>query len=450
MRNYLAILFGKITGLIISLLHLGAGGTWPGEIALFISPGLLRYLAKQLKKSIVLVAGTNGKTTTSLMIKSILQNANYSVIHNASGANLLNGIISAFLEKTDWLGKFSIDYGVLEVDENSLPIVLHHIKPKVVICLNLFRDQLDRYGEVDTIAEKWMKSMKKLPVDTTVILNSDDPQIAYLGQNLKTKIVYFGLSNTEPSLKKHEHATDSIFCPQCGQRLSYEKIYFSHLGIWKCLKCQLVRPQPNFSKWMHALLGVYNKYNTLAAVAASKSLNIDEQTINKSLSMIAPAFGRQEEFEFRGKRVKIMLSKNPTGFNEIVKTVKNLNAKTILLALNDRIPDGRDVSWIWDVDFENMTDLHRSGADFRRLIITGDRCYDLGLRLKYSHEYQISTHSTSSGQAIKNQKLIIEPKLKKAISIALDQTQNNETLYILPTYSAMLEIRKILTGRKIL
>lgn len=435
------VILGKCISRISSLLHFGAGATWPGEVALRMSPHILSNLSSSLTKGIILVAGTNGKTTTSLMISHILRSRNKKVILNSSGANLLNGVVSALIQHASWEGNIDADFGVFEIDENSLPIVLRYMKPKAIVLTNLFRDQLDRYGEVDTITEKWKKALAKLPAETTIILNSDDPQIAYLGKDVACNVIYFGIEEEKYATAKKEHATDSIFCLHCGARLRYNQIYYSHLGDWYCPQCSEKRPTPNVTGWKSPLPGIYNEYNTLAAVSVAKALHIKDKDIQTSLATFQPAFGRQEEFEVDGptsslgdsgirgvkKKVKIFLSKNPVGFNESLKTIIELGAKHILLVLNDRIPDGRDVSWIWDVDFEMI-------PPSMTVVVSGERAYDLAVRMKYAG----------------NQRFITEPDLRKAISTGLEKTAANKVLYILPTYSAMLEVRKILTGRKIL
>ena len=422
-----AILIGKVSILVSRFFKLGYGGTWPGEIALTISPDILKHFSSKLKMGMVLVAGTNGKTTTSLMLKSILETAGFRVIHNISGANLLNGLVSAFINSASLFGHISgYDIAVFEIDENTLPLVVNKITPLIVICLNLFRDQLDRYGEVDVIADKWNNALTALPSSSTVILNSDDPQIAYLAKNLKAKVIFFGVNDPSSYRQKLEHATDSIFCLACFHRLHFSGIYFSHLGIWKCDHCGLERPKPDYHNWQSPLPGFYNRYNFLAAVAAASQLTIRTEIIKKTLKNFSPAFGRQEQFKYQGKQISIFLSKNPAGFNESLKTVISLKAATMLIVLNDNIPDGRDVSWIWDVDFENLPKQ-------MNIILSGTRVFDLALRLHYS-----------------GRQFITEENLENAINKSCQYLQYNQTLFCLPTYSAMLEIRKIITGKKIL
>ena len=527
------IIIGKLVQKVSCWTGLGAGGTWPGEIALKLSPRILQQFIPQLKKGVIVISGTNGKTTTALMIQKILEKSGHQVIHNASGANLLNGVVSVFIHKSNFSVKMNADWGGIEVDENVLLPIIHQInhhviarnpdvigmtkqsnkdkiatriasarndkseKKLIIGLLNLFRDQLDRYGEIDVIAEKWSQSLAALSAKTTVILNADDPQVAYLGKNLKLPVRYFGLDNPKYFLTTQEHATDSVFCVNCGKRLKYQGVYYSHIGIWRCASCGLTRPTPQIQKAISNLAGLYNQYNALAAATVAQELNVDQSTIDQVLNSFHPAFGRQEEFVINNRTIKIFLAKNPTGFNVALRTViefikkdsrfgsTNAQSSTeahskshpedirlssstvlsrfdkltvlslskdslskdsvearksrargndgvvILLVLNDRIPDGRDVSWIWDVDFETI-------PDSVKIVVSGDRVYDLALRIKYS-KFKIL-----------NSNLIIQPNLKEAFNQSLKLIDPKETLFILPTYSAMLEVRKILTGKKIL
>ena len=445
----LIIIIGKIVAALSRFFNIGAGGTWPGEIALILDKDFIKKMNRSVKKGIILIAGTNGKTTTSKIIQKILENEGKSnqVIRNRSGANLLNGIASALIKSADFFGQVKTNWAVFEVDENVLELALKELTPKIVVGLNLFRDQLDRYGEIDLIAEKWHRALKKLPSQTTVILNSDDPQIAYLGKELRADVVYFGLESQEYSKTKISHAADSIYCLFCGTRLDFKRVYFSHLGLWQCRKCGQKRPIPILSNWDWFLPGIYNRYNTLAAVLAAKNLGIKDKNIKIALKSFEPAFGRGEEFRLKGRKVKILLSKNPTGFNVTLQRIIEQKPKLVFLALNDRIPDGRDVSWIWDVDFEELV------QKVDCLIVSGDRAYDLGLRLKYAMINQKSKiknqkHLPVGRHGISKIKIIEE--LKSAIFYGLEKINKNETLYILPTYSAMLKVRKILRGRKIL
>jgi lipid II isoglutaminyl synthase (glutamine-hydrolysing) len=434
LRLGLAVSVAKGITFGVRQLNLGAASVLPGAIARKLEPQSLRLLTQQVKKGVILIAGTNGKTTTSLLLCEILQNQGYRIAHNSTGANLENGLVTALTESANAVGGLDVDYAILEVDENIVPKVLAPIQPQAIICLNLFRDQLDRYGEVDSISKRWTQAISTNSPNTTVISNADDPTLSYLGQQLSQKVVFFGLNEPEKYLKEFPHAVDSIYCPHCGHSLDYEGVYLSHLGEFNCPKCGFHRSQPalDSSKWSQVLVGLYNKYNTLAAATVAQELGIPETTIKETIKNFQAAFGRAEELEIDGKKVRILLSKNPVGTNETIRVVTESQDTTTLLVLNDRVQDGEDVSWIWDVDTEPL--VQRGGT----LIVSGDRVYDLALRLRYSE-----TSLTSKAN------LIVEPDLKQAIAIALEKTPTNETLHILPTYTAMLDVRETLTGKKI-
>ncbi len=441
-RSGLAVAVAKTTVTIIRGLGLGAGSVLPGKIALLLHPRLLSLLFQQLKFGSILIVGTNGKTTTSLLLRSMLESSGSDrrIVHNATGANLINGLVTALLENTNAIGQLEADRAILEVDENVLPLVLQECQPEFIVALNLFRDQLDRYGEVDTISQRWQKAIAPLPKDTKIILNADDPTLCYLGQKLSQKVLYFGLNEPELYLDEIPHAVDSIYCPNCGNLLNYRGVYLSHLGDYNCPKCGFAKSKPAFESkdYPQILIGVYNKYNTLAAALVAREIGIETEDILTAIKNFRAAFGRAEELTVEGKKVRILLSKNPVGMNETIRAVnaiqKNTQSSVTLLVLNDRTPDGTDVSWIWDVDTEQLIGLNGT------IIVSGDRVYDMALRLEYSRQ-----NKDRDGF-----ELIVQENLNQAIATALAKTPPRETLHILPTYSAMLEVRQILTGRKIL
>lgn len=434
------IVFAKFVSFLIQTFHLGAGATWSGEIALRLRPNILRTFAEQ-HKTIILVAGTNGKTTTVKMIETIFRKNGKKVVRNSSGANLDNGLVSTFIAHTGWNGKLNAQYFIFEVDEATVPIILRSVSPQTIVLINLFRDQLDRYGEVDAVAEKWLKVLCDLPATTNVFINGDDPQLAFLGGHLKANVKYFGLEDPDLFLPKMQHATDSIYCPKCGNRLTFGGVYFSHLGKFACGQCGFTHPAMSITgnDVESPLEGVYNVYNVMAATLVARSIGIGDKEIAAALSAFTPAFGRMEQITYEGKNVLILLSKNPTGFNESVRTVLTSKKRgPLLLLLNDRIPDGTDISWIWDVDFELLKDDEHliKQLDTRMIFVSGDRCYDMGLRLKYA--------------GVENGKMKISEDLEEAVTAAVSATGEKETLWVLATYSAMLDVRKILVGRKIL
>ncbi|MDB9383180.1 Mur ligase family protein [Nodularia spumigena CS-584] len=435
LRLGFAVSVAKSVTFIVKSLRLGAASVLPGSIARRIEPRLLELLSQQVKNGVILIAGTNGKTTTALLLCTILERQGYRIAHNSTGANLENGLMTALIENTTLLGTLNVDYAILEVDENIVPRVLKPLQPRIILCLNLFRDQLDRYGEVDSISKRWTKVISTLPLETVVIPNADDPTLSYLGQQLPQKVLFFGMNEPEHYLEAIPHAVDSIYCPSCGHSLDYQGVYLSHLGDFTCPQCGFSKSKPTLesSEWSQILVGLYNKYNTLAAVTAAKELGVEEAIIRDAVNNFQAAFGRAEDLVINNKRVRILLSKNPVGTNETIRVVTESSDKTTLLVLNDRTPDGTDVSWIWDVDTEKL--VQRGGT----LVVSGDRVYDLALRLRYSE---------NAGESTLN--LIVEEDLRQAIATALKHTPENETLHILPTYSAMLEVREVLTGRKIL
>lgn len=413
----------KLLSKVSKILKLGHGSTWPGHIALSLNKDVIKDVLQKSDCKVILVAGTNGKTTTAKMIETILTKSGHIVFHNESGANLVNGIASSVILNTNTNGKLDKDFAVFEVDEASLPLVLEELTPDILVVLNLFRDQLDRYGEVNIVFEKWQKALKTLSDKTSLVLNADDPRIFYLSKSSKQKSFFFGL---DEKLTERNGAKDSTYCPNCGKELSFSKKTFSHLGIWQCKKCGLKRKDPNLDGLSsYPLDGTYNKYNTLASVLAAKLLGIENP--EKYLNDFKPAFGRQEEIVYQGKKFKIFLSKNPTSFNQSLETIMQSKPQSILFLLNDRIPDGRDVSWIWDTDIEKY--------DFSRIDIaaSGDRVYDMAVRLKYGLKKGTAKPYESLKDAVDNL-----------------ASSDAEIIHVLPTYSAMLEARKILKGQKIL
>jgi lipid II isoglutaminyl synthase (glutamine-hydrolysing) len=440
-------LIGKAIIFVSRILNIGSGGTWPGEIALKLKKDIFGFYLARIDQGLILITGTNGKTTTAKLVENILneeakiRSSGQIIVSNPGGGNIFNGLVSAFIDKLPLISNGHCDWAILEVDEATFskisPLLKNYKNKLYILMLNLFRDQLDRYGEVDLIASKWQKALKNLPPSTEYILNADDPQITHLGRMLKDKVTYFGINDGQKGLILMEHATDSIYCLNCGAKLTYSRIYFSHLGIWHCSKCGNSRPKATVSDWKSALPGIYNKYNTLAAAAMGIKAGISDDVIKKAFRDFKPAFGRQEEIIYQGRKIKLFLAKNPTGFNINLRTVIEMGAKSIFIILNDRIPDGRDVSWIWDVDYEII-------PKNVNITVSGDRTYDLAVRIKYSKDEYESGKNRIDG------KFQINSNLNTALQLALQKVGKEEMLFVLPTYSAMLEIRKIIGGRKIL
>ena len=424
----ISIISGKVVSNITKNLKLGSGSTWPGHVALKADP---RFIGKFVRKNphlkIVLIAGTNGKTTTTKALQHILESNGIEAITNNSGANLVNGLASSLLHNSNIFGKTKKETLIFEVDENSLPLVLREIpSPDALVFLNLFRDQLDRYGEVNTVAEKWKDEISKLSEKTLVVANADDPQIAFLG-TLAKNAVFYSIPDKFKTENDLSHAVDSITCPKCNSPLNFINIAYSHIGNYRCTNCDFKNPASESMELFPKLKGNYNLYNlSSAAIAATNIFNVSREKVLASIRTFTPAFGRQEVISVKGKKIMLLLSKNPTGFNESLKVAAENNSDTVFLLLNDRIPDGRDISWIWDIDFENLKNTGK-------IFISGDRAYDMANRLYYA--------------GIKSE---VFENFRTGYKKAMLATENGRILTILPTYSAMLEIRKIISGRKIL
>lgn len=406
-----------------------SGSTWPGHAALKTDAGLIKkVLLKNPGVKVVLIAGTNGKTTTTKALAHILETKGISTLTNNAGANLLNGLASLLVAHVTIGGALKHKAIVFEVDENTLPLVLEEIpEPTAIILLNLFRDQLDRYGEVNATSEKWKESIKNLTDNTLVVANADDPQIASIADSAKNK-VFFSIDNIFKKEKVLSHAVDSTTCPKCNSQLSYSGISYSHIGNFYCTNCGFKNPKAKTFDFKTKLRGIYNIYNlTSAILTADKIFGVNPYSGQKALETFKPAFGRQEAIEIDNRKVVVLLSKNPTGFNESLKVAIENGSTSLLILLNDRIPDGRDISWIWDVDFEILASKNI------KIIVSGDRAFDMANRLLFAN----TTHEVFESYSVAYQEV-------------LRITPTGKTITILPTYSAMLEIRKLISGKAIL
>ncbi len=438
MKNALIIFICKIISWVSQILNLGSGSTWPGHLALMINDKFIENVVNKNKNlKIIIIAGTNGKTTSTALLKFILQKSGKRIFTNSEGANLLNGVASSIIKNSNIFSQLKYDFAIFESDELNLPLLLKKILPDKILILNLFRDQLDRYGEVNTIALKWLESLKTLSFKTEIFINGDDPQLFYIGTKLTKKVQYFGVETNLMKLKDIPNDVDSIYCPVCLSLLKYNQLSYAHLGDFYCSNCQFKRfgEVADFSniKIKYPMSGLYNVYNTNAVLLLIKSLiNIKTKDINSWLKEFVPAFGRQEEIIYKNRKVFILLSKNPAGFNQSIQTVSEISKSkdtNFLIVLNNRIPDGHDVSWIWDVDFKPIFNVASN------VYVSGDRLYDLNLRLRYEDNKNI---------------INIFEDLPTAIESVVNKTKEGERLFILPTYSAMLDVRKILLGRKLL
>lgn len=438
LKIFISICIAKIASFFIKTLNLGTASTWPGEIALKLNKNIISDLFKINRNlKIILIAGTNGKTTTAKLIKHILESANYKVFSNEEGANLENGIASSLIKTAKSSGIIKYDVAIFETDENALPKILKTIKPYAIILLNLFRDQLDRYGEVNSISKRWNRAILSRKDAFFLFINGQDPELLHLGNLVKNNVYFFGIGKKYLKKNATKHEADSIYCPKCKNRLTFTKFAYSHLGEFKCAKCGFGKNKiNNFEKIKltnFPLLGIHNIYNLNSALLATKiAFKIPVEKSLSSLNNFSPAFGRGEELNLNGKKIIILLSKNPAGFNRSIELSSKENNNNIMLLLNDRAPDGKDISWIWDFDIEKHLD------GFNKVFIGGDRLYDMALRLKYA---------SNNNQNYKSFEM--NENLRDLIKSAVSKTRRDQILYILPTYTAMLEVRKILVGKKI-
>ena len=426
----------------------GGGTTLPGRLLLRLDRRSIARLGSRLDDGVTLVSATNGKTTTAGMLAALLAADGRTPVHNRAGSNMTWGIATALLEQHG-------SEGLFEVDEAWLPQVTDELDPSLVVLGNLFRDQLDRYGETETLADAWATTVDDHAGRTRFALNADDPLIADLGRDergdRREGVVYFGIDDEDQALPELQHAFDAKHCRRCGHPYAYERAFLAHLGHYSCPNCDAKRPRPEVTATrieLHGmsgssltvqtpqgelaielpLPGLYNVYNALAAIAAGLELGIAADRIAAALSEMRGAFGRVETIAIGAKRVSILLVKNPAGTNEVLRTLKLEAAEGKLdlwIALNDRIADGRDISWIWDADFELLA------GHVRRIVCAGTRAPEMALRLKYAG-WPEGSIVVEAG---------IESSLDRAVAEAPAQ------LFALPTYTALLELHRVLSGR---
>jgi UDP-N-acetylmuramyl tripeptide synthase len=427
----------------------GGGTTLPGRVLLRLEPEAIARLGTGLEGGTTVVSATNGKTTTAGMIAAILAADGRHPVHNRAGSNMTWGVATALLEQRG-------SEGLFEVDEAWLPRVTEQLEPSLIVLGNLFRDQLDRYGEMEALADEWAKTVASRTGRTRFALNADDPLIADLGRDPEGErregVVYFGIEDPSQALPELQHAFDAKHCRRCGHPYTYERAFIGHLGHYSCPNCGAERPRPEVAataielRGMEGsrstvrvpggeielalpLPGLYNVYNALAAIAAGLRLGVAPERIAAALGEMRAAFGRVETIPVGDASVSILLIKNPAGANEVLRTLlleaKERGAVDLWIALNDRIADGRDVSWIWDADFELL-----DGA-VRRVVCSGTRAPEMALRLKYAGWPE---------EAIE-----VVPGIETSLDAAVAGAEGR--LFALPTYTALLELRKLLADR---
>lgn len=449
MPPFLTILIAKLVLKSARTIARGGGSALPGLISEKLDPQIVAKLAPNLKEGSIVVTGTNGKTTTTKLIREILEASGKTVLNNRSGSNLYRGVASALVEHASPGGKFTEAIGLFEVDEASMPAVCAAVKPKVIIVLNLFRDQLDRYGELDKTASMIGKALKSSKAE--VWLNADDPLVASLAKYVsnKKKVHYFGVQASSIKKLAHDVTADSGHCPEHGLALKYTKNFFGHMGHYACPKGDSRRPQIELgitkyeegqpvsiggSSIQIPLPGLYNAYNALAALSVVKTLQIDSKVATEAIESATAAFGRVEKLEIEGHDVYLLLIKNPTGFNQVIQTfLLEAEASQVLIAINDNFADGRDVSWLWDVAIEDLVNSlsGEPGSQIRvpdskhQITCSGIRAFDMGLRLRYAG---------LGGDS--------DPDIYRAFKRILTEARPGQDIYVLPTYTAMLELRR--------
>jgi lipid II isoglutaminyl synthase (glutamine-hydrolysing) len=420
------------------------GTTAPGRLLLRLSPGALTRMSRDLDDGSVLVSATNGKTTTSAMLAACLEAAGRPVVHNRAGSNMAWGVATALLDAGGRPGQL----GLFEVDEAWLPSVAGQVEPRLLLLSNLFRDQLDRYGELELLADRWAELVERFDGRASFVLNADDPLVADLGRE-RQRVTYFGVEDDSQALPGMQHAADSKHCRNCGHAYVYEAVYLGHMGRYRCPNCGRERPAAQVAatrvqldgmtgsrlelrtpqgplELRLPLPGLYNVYNAVAAVATALELGVPLTTAGEALEGFGGAFGRVETIAVGGRQMSILLVKNPAGANEVLRTLTLEDGGLDLwLGLNDRIADGRDVSWIWDADFETLA------GRVRRATCSGTRAEEMALRLKYAGI---------------DAELEVERDLERSLDRAV-ATAAGERLYALPTYTALLELRDLLSRR---
>lgn len=434
----------KSAGLLSRVFRRGSGDALPGRLSEFLLPQLPTILAQQFLHGVIIVTGTNGKTSTTKMLDEILTRAGERVVSNRSGSNMKQGIVSSLISIADVRGRLRGDptVGLFEVDEATVPLVIKAIGATDLLVTNLFRDQLDRFGEVGTIAATLGKAIEGTQVH--IYLNADDPLVASLGGFVKSdRVTYFGFDTEGPSTGALKTAADSVHCPRCGTRLEFDRYYYSHLGHYRCPRGDFDRPDPTVTvseisrvdasgstfilrtpqaqyRADMQLGGLYNVYNATAALTVAYGVGLSMTSSFQSLKKATPAFGRLEEITWDERRLLLTLVKNPAGFTQVLNScLRSETGISVLIAINDAEADGRDVSWLWDVPLECLA------GRGHRIIVTGNRADEMALRLRYAG---------------------VESTIIVGIPGALDElyrvTEPGSNGYMLATYTAMLSIRR--------
>ncbi|MEN6463156.1 MAG: MurT ligase domain-containing protein [Syntrophomonas sp.] len=439
-KMFLAILAGK-AAIYISRILGNQGTNFAGKIARRIYPRILTNLAENIDGPTIIVTGTNGKTTTTNMIAEIIKQNNSSYVHNRAGANMINGITTAFIEKADLLGTKHFDYALLETDEANVPLLLKELKVDYILITNFFRDQLDRYGELDHTINLIKDAVKDTYIE--LVLNADDPLMVHFQNQTGLKCWYYGFEDTRYDTAEGTASREGRFCVLCGQELNYSRYHYAQLGNFECPQCHSHNPGMHFSgsgldmsptinmkvndlEIKSPYQGFYNAYNVLAAVAFSSIMGISSDVIQSAMASFKPRAGRMETFVINGKKTILILVKNPTGLNQSLSMLaSDTTEKNLFIALNDNAADGRDISWIWDADVEPVTE---AAAVIKQIVCSGQRSGDIAVRIKHT--------------GFDPQRIIIKTPLQEGIETVV--YGESKITYILSTYTALFQCRKIL------
>ncbi|NMP22517.1 Mur ligase family protein [Sulfobacillus harzensis] len=445
-RTWLAVWAARLVGFLSRLTGRG-GSSITGLVARRIDPRVLIRVSRRFAGGSLLLTGTNGKTTTAAMLRHILAGSAGRILANRSGANLISGLTAAFVQAERWRIVPRAKWAILETDEATMPRAGLEIEPRAIVVTNFFRDQLDRYGELSTTVNYVARGIEHLQAGGTLVLNADDPQVARLGTG-QAHVLYYGLEG-QPGMEAAGYdAVDARYCPACGTALVYDRRFYAHVGHYHCPHCGWRRPTPDVlvTRWSRAeetlwvridgeerpfrwrLPGVYNIYNQVAAMSAALALGINAGVVAEQLQSFRPAFGRMELVQAGDTRLWLALVKNPVGFNQVLGAMSEDDQphRAGLIVINDQYADGRDVSWLWDVDFEHW--IPKLGID--SWYVSGIRARDMAVRLKYA--------------GVERDQVVVDESIPNILQRAMDDLQGG-TLYVLPTYTAMLEVRNLLT-----
>ncbi|HXH26931.1 MAG TPA: MurT ligase domain-containing protein [Candidatus Acidoferrum sp.] len=452
-RLALAISAGKMAGISGRFFRIGGGTSLPGMVARRIDPNILKSVMSRSSAKKIIITGSNGKTTTARMISAIADAAGHKVGHNRTGSNLLQGVTSVAVNSASLFGKLDHDVLIFEIDEATMPQAVPEIQPDVVVITNIFRDQLDRYGELYSVAAAIDKVLEALPPTATIVLNGNDPQVANFGQHAKAKKLFFGLETLKVGTKVPEQSADVIRCIRCNHDLLYEVAYLSHLGIYHCPNCGYELPKldvsatdvtlakdgegpsqlqlrlPNGKLAVTVVLpGLHNVYNATAAIAAGLSAGLSLDNVQEAFNNVRTAFGRLEKIKADDKTVYLSFVKNPTSFNLVMRLIaQHPGKKQFMFAFSRTLVDGEDFAWLWDVDIEEIAS-QVSGA-----ICSGNKAEEIALRLKYAE--------------VPVNKLNLITDLETALDAGLANVKPGGTVYILCGYTPTHELRRIMQKR---